>query len=43
MFRNIELSGAGVGIAFLLLALVTVGIIYFFRNKFKNEVTRKPI
>jgi protein TonB len=37
MFSNIELSGAGVGIAFLLLALVTVGIIYFFRNKFKTK------
>jgi protein TonB len=37
MFENLELSGSAVGIAFLLLTLLTIGIILAFKSYFKKK------
>ncbi|HOY15293.1 MAG TPA: hypothetical protein PLY70_19235, partial [Saprospiraceae bacterium] len=38
MFKGLEFSGSTVGLALLGLVLVTLGTIYFLRNRFKGQL-----
>nr|MBP6447857.1 hypothetical protein [Saprospiraceae bacterium] len=36
MFKELEVSGTGVGLFFVALVLLTIGLVFFFRRKYNS-------